>query len=206
MARFGINPVNCLGISIPDLRGIAKDTGKDHELALKLWESEINEAKILACMVDDPKLVTESQLEMWVNDFNSWDVCDQCCNKLFDKTAFAWQKAVEWSANNEEFVKRAGFVMMAQLAVHNKKADDKRFEAFFPIIIRESTDERNFVKKAVNWALRQIGKRNLSLNKKAKKIAKEILRVNSKSARWIATDALRELESIEVQKRLSKNI
>ncbi len=204
MAKYGINPESAYGISIPNLRKIAREAGKNHLLAEKLWSSGIHEARILACMIDDPKEVTEPQLERWVSGFDSWDVCDQCCNKLFDKTEFAYQKAVEWTARREEFVKRAGFVMMTQLAVHDKEAEDSLFERFFPIIKREASDQRNFVKKAVNWALRQIGKRNLALNKKAVKVAKEIQRIDSKAATWIAADALRELTSNEVQERLKQ--
>jgi 3-methyladenine DNA glycosylase AlkD len=202
MARFGINPENTFGVSIPNLRQIAKETGKDHALAQQLWASGIHEARILASMVDDPKMVTEEQLERWVKDFDSWDVCDQCCMNLFEKTQFAYQKAVEWSSNDKEFIKRTGFVLMARLAVSDKKADDKQFEPFLPIIKRESTDNRNFVKKAVNWALRQIGKRNLNLNGKAVETAKEIQEIDSKSARWIASDALRELTGQAVLERL----
>jgi len=204
MAKYGINPGNAYGISMPDLRSIAQDVGKNHQLAERLWSSGIHEARILACMIDDPKDVTEPQLERWVGGFDSWDVCDQCCNKLFVKTDFAYQKAVEWTTRDEEFVKRAGFVLMAQLAVHDKEADDTQFEQFFPIIKREAADERNFVKKAVNWALRQIGKRNFALNKKAVKAAKEIQSIDSKSATWIAVDALKELTSDNVWKRLEK--
>jgi 3-methyladenine DNA glycosylase AlkD len=202
MARFGINPENTFGVSIPNLRQIAKETGKDHALAQQLWASGIHEARILASMVDDPKMVTEEQLERWVKDFDSWDVCDQCCMNLFEKTQFAYQKAVEWSSNDKEFIKRTGFVLMARLAVSDKKADDRQFEPFLPIIKRESTDNRNFVKKAVNWALRQIGKRNLNLNGKAIETAEGIQEIDSKSARWIAADALRELTGQAVLERL----
>jgi len=202
MVRFGINPENTFGVSIPNLRKVAKEIGTNHPLAQKLWSSGIHEARILACMVDDPTAVTEKQLESWVKDFDSWDVCDQCCSNLFDKTDFAYQKVVEWSKREEEFVKRAGFVLMACLAVHDKNAGNRKFENFLPIIKRESVDNRNFVKKAVNWALRQIGKRNLRLNKTAIKTAKDIQKMDSKSARWIATDALRELTSQAVQRRL----
>lgn len=202
MARFGINPENTLGISIPNLRKLAKETGKDHALAEQLWSSGIHEAQILAGMIDDPKLVTEEQMEGWVKDFDSWDVCDQCCMNLFEKTGFAYQKAVGWSARGEEFIKRAGFVVMARLAVSDKKADDKQFEPFLPIIKREATDDRNFVRKAVNWALRQIGKRNHNLNRQAIETAREIQEMDSKSARWIAADALRELTSPAVLRRL----
>ena len=147
---------------------------------------------------------TEKEMEEWVKGFDSWDVCDQVCGNLFDKTDFAWKKAVEFTKRKEEFVKRTGFVLMATLAVHDKKAKNKDFESFFPLIKKHSLDERNFVKKAVNWALRQIGKRNLALNKKAIKIAKEIQKIDSKSARWIANNALTELTSEAVQKRLRK--
>ena len=204
MARFGINPENTYGVSIPNLRKIAKQIGKDHGLSEQLWSSGIHEAKILASMVDDPHLVSEAQLERWVKDCDSWDVCDQCCNNLFKKTRFSFQKAIEWSRRSEEFVKRAGFVLMACLAVHDKETDDSRFEQFFPIIQREARDERNFVKKAVNWALRQIGKRNRSLNTGAIEIAKEIQRIDSKAASWIAADALRELGTYKIQEKLNR--
>jgi 3-methyladenine DNA glycosylase AlkD len=204
MARFGINPNNTLGISVPVLRDIAKEAGKDHQLAQELWASGIHEARILACFIDKPEMVTELQMESWVKDFDSWDVCDLCCSDLFDRTKFAHQKAVEWSGREEEFVKRAGFTLMAALAVHDKKASDADFLKFLPIIKRESTDERNFAKKAVNWALRNMGKRNLDLNKMAIKTAEEIQKIDSKSARWIAADALRELTGEAVQKRLNK--
>jgi len=193
MARFGINPKNTLGVSLYTLRPMAKEIGKDHELANQLWTSGIHEARILAGMIDEPKQVTEKQMESWVKDFDSWDICDQVCGNLFDKTTFAYRKAIEWSSREEEFVKRAGFVLMATLSVHDKKAENKKFEKFFPIIKRESNDNRNFVKKAVNWALRQIGKRNLNLNRKTIETAKEIQQMDSKSAKWIASDALREL-------------
>jgi 3-methyladenine DNA glycosylase AlkD len=202
MARFGINPKNTLGVSIPVIRKIAEEIGEDHHLALELWGSRIHEAKMLAGMIDDPKQVTARQMEKWAKGFDSWDVCDQVCSNLFDKTPFAHQKAVEWSARKEEFVKRAGFVLMATLAVHDKTASNSQFQRFLPIIERESTDERNFVRKAVNWALRQIGKRNITLNALAVKTAKKIQMKNSRSARWIATDAIRELTGTAVQKKL----
>ncbi len=195
MARFGINPKGTLGISISVLRPLAKKIGKDHKLALELWASGIHEARILAGFIAEPSKFTEKQMEKWVSDFDSWDVCDQVCSSLFDKTEFAYRKVSEWAERKEEFVKRAGFVLIAVLAVHDKEASDKDFEKFFPLIKKHSCDERNFVMKAVNWALRQIGKRNLTLNKKAIKLAKEIEKIDSKSARWIAKDALRELTS-----------
>jgi 3-methyladenine DNA glycosylase AlkD len=201
MARFGINSQSTLGISIPNLRQIAKETGRDHALAQELWASGIHEARILAAFVDNPKLVTEEQMEKWVRDFDSWDVCDQVCISLFDKTALAYQKAVAWSAREEEFVKRAGFALMAALAWHDKKGPDDGFLVFLPIILREATDGRNYVKKAVNWALRQIGKRNATLNAAAIATAREMQLLDAKSARWVAADALRELAGEAVQKR-----
>ncbi len=204
MARFGINPENTYGVSIPNLRKIAKETVADHALAQQLWASGIHEARILASMIDRPEMVTKVQMESWVKDFDSWDVCDQCCMNLFEKTRFAYQKASEWSSNDKEFIKRAGFVLMARLAVSDKKTDDRQFEGFFPIIKREASDDRNQVKKAVNWALRQIGKRNLNLNQMAIKAAREIQQMDSKSARWIASDAIRELTSEAVKQRLAK--
>jgi len=202
MERFGINPRNTYGVSIPVLRTMAKELGKSHSLALKLWESGIHEARILASMMDVPDRVTNEQMERWVKDFDSWDVCDQCCSNLFDKTELAYQKAYEWSSRPEEFVKRAGFVLMAALAVHDQKAPNARFLKFLKTIRREAADERNFVRKAVNWSLRQIGKRNLELNRAAIVTAKTIRKMDSNGARWIASDALRELTSAAVYKRL----
>jgi 3-methyladenine DNA glycosylase AlkD len=203
-ARFGINHTKTYGVRMPELRRIAKTAGKDHELAEKLWNAGYGETKILAGLIEDPKMVTEDQMENWVSGFDSWDVCDQCCINLFRKTPFARQKVFEWSTREEEFVKRAAFAMIAVLAVHDKKADDEKFEEFFPLIIRESLDNRNFVKKAVNWALRQIGKRNINLNRRAVEIAEEISTIDSKSAKWIAADAIRELTGEKVQERLKK--
>jgi 3-methyladenine DNA glycosylase AlkD len=191
-------------VKMPELRRIAKITGKNHELAGKLWDEGYGETRILASLIDDPELVTERQMEKWVVGFDSWDVCDQCCMNLFRKTSLTCQKIFEWSTREEEFVKRAAFTLIAVLAVHNKQAKDEQFEQFFPLITRESTDDRNYVKKAVNWALRHIGKKNIHLNQKAIEIAKEIQDIDSKSARWIASDALRELKSEKVQKRLQK--
>lgn len=204
MARYGIQGKVIYGVSIPTLRKLAHSVGQNHDLALKLWDSRVHEARILASMVDPPVSVTDAQMENWVADFDSWDLCDQCCNNLFKKTPFAYDKANHWSGRDEEFVKRAGFVMMAVMAVFDKKAPDARFEQFFPLIIEHATDGRNFVKKAVNWALRQIGKRNLNLNAGAIAAARQIQAIDSPAARWIANDALRELNSIGVQERLKK--
>ena len=202
MARFGIKVSGALGVSAPALRGLAKAIGKDHQLAGQLWKTSIHDARLLATLVDDPAKVTPRQMERWVKDINSWALCDAACGCLFDKTPYAWDKAVEWTARDEEYVKRAGFVLMATLAVHDKKAPDERFEHFLPYLVEHATDERNFVKKAVNWALRQIGKRNRRLHKLAIRTGKEIRKFDSRAARWIASDALRELNSEKVKARL----
>lgn len=203
MAKFGINPNKTLGVAVPHLRKLAREIGKDHLIAQKLWDSEIHEARILAGMVDDVQKVTASQMDNWIKDFDSWDVCDQVCMNLFDKTPFAFKKAIEWASRKNEFEKRAGFALMACLAWHDKNSSDEKFEKFFIAIKKHSQDERNYVRKAVNWALRQIGKRNKNLNKEAIKTAREILKLDSKSARWIASDALKELTSVAVRRKLN---
>ena len=204
MARYGMAAERRLGVSVPDMRKIAKELGRDHKLALELWKKGIPEARILAAMIDEPENLTEKQMEDWVKDINSWDVCDQVCMNLFEKTPLAWKKILDWSEREEEFVKRTAFALIACLAWHDKEAEDEKFIKLFPVIRRGATDERNFVKKAVNWALRNIGKRNPNLNKAAIKAAKEIQRIDSKASRWIASDAIRELESESVQRRLRK--
>jgi len=202
MARYGMAVEQRLGVSVPDLRKLAKELGQDHKLALKLWKTGIAEARIVAAMIDDPNKLTEEQMENWVKDINSWDVCDQVCMNLFEKTPLAWQKIIGWSEREEEFVRRTAFSLIACLAWHDKKAKDEEFVKLFPLMMRGATDERNFVKKAVNWALRNIGKRNQNLNKAAIDTAKGIQQLDSKAARWIATDAIRELESEAVWRRL----
>lgn len=204
MARYGINVEKAFGLNVPFIRAMAKKIGKNHELALELWETGYHEARHIASMIDDPKLVTKSQMNKWVRDFNSWDICDGTCSNLFRKTPFAIEKIFEWCDKKDEFVRRAGFSLMCYVAVHDKKRDDKDFLLFFPLIKKHSLDERNFVKKAVNWALRQIGKRSKFLNKEALKLAKEILTLNSKSARWIANDAIRELTNPKVLVRIKR--
>lgn len=204
MARYGISTKGALGVNVPVLRQMAKRIGRDHRLAAELWRTAVHEARLLAGFVDDPACVTESQMERWARDMDSWDICDLVCSDLFDKTPFAWTKAVQWPRRKEEFVKRAGFVLMAALAVHDKAAPDRAFRRFFPLLRRESRDDRNFVKKAVNWALRNIGKRNRALNRAAIREAEAIRRIDSRSARWIAADALRELRSDPVQRRLRR--
>lgn len=206
MVRFGISSKNTLGVPVPELRKLGKEIGKNHKLAQELWEGGVHEARILASIVELPETLTEKQMDKWVKDFDSWDVCDQVCMNLFDKTPIAFKKAKQWAEDKREFVRRAGFALMASLAVHDKKAKDKDFIAFFPLIKKHSTDERNFVRKAVNWALRQIGKRNLSLNKASIKLVQEMKvlgeKQDNKTIRWIVNDALRELQSQAVQSRL----
>lgn len=189
---------------MPILRRMGREIGTDHKLALQLWSSGIHEARILGSMVDDPREVSPRQMESWAKDFDSWDVCDQCCMNLFDRTTYAHRKAAEWASRKEEFVKRAGFALMASLAVHDKKASDAQFERYLPLIEQESDDNRNFVKKAVNWALRQIGKRNQRLNRAAIATAKQIQKRESRAARWIAADAIKELTSEAVREKLRR--
>jgi len=208
MARYGINVERAGGVSIYELRRVAKELGRDHELALALWATGRHEARLLASMVDDPELVDESQMEEWVRDFDSWDLCDQVTSNLFDKTALAYEKAHEWCGREPEFEKRAGFGTIAALAVQDKTAADERFLEFLVLVRREAGDGRNYVKKAVNWALRNIGKRDLALNAAAVACAEEMLAEaevggeGARSARWIARDALRELTSEKVRRRL----
>ncbi|MCJ7669836.1 MAG: DNA alkylation repair protein [Dehalococcoidia bacterium] len=204
MAKYGMTVEQRLGVSVPDMRKLAKEIGRDHKLALDLWRTGIAEARIMAGMVGDPAKLTEEQMEEWVKDINSWDVCDQVCMNLFEKNQLAWKKIIDWSEREEEFVKRTAFSLIACLAWHDKKASDEKFIKLLPVIMREATDERNFVKKAVNWALRNIGKRNLKLNEAAINTAKEIQRLDSKAARWVASDTLRELESDAIQSKLRR--
>jgi len=194
MERFSVDNSKALGVSLPNLRKVAKGIKKDHQMALELWATGIHECRVLASLVDDPKLVTPEQMDSWAADFYSWDVCDQVCGNLFDRTPYAIEKALEYSRSEKEYIKRAGFVLMAEFAVHDKKASDGAFMSFFPIIEREAWDDRNFVKKAVNWALRQIGKRNRALGEAAKECALRIAQQESRVAKWIAKDALAEFE------------
>lgn len=203
MARYGITGKKVYGIRIPALRKLAMEIGKDHALALDLWSIESRETRILASMIDKPGALTNSQMESWVSGFDSWEVCDQCIMNLFEKHPLAWEKAVEWSWRDEEFVKRAGYVLMARLAVSDRTAGVSRFISFLPHIERGSIDDRNFVKKAVNWALREIGKRNRRLNAEALACAGRILTNGGRPATWIARDAIRELKSPSVQARLA---
>ncbi|HUX86554.1 MAG TPA: DNA alkylation repair protein [Chloroflexota bacterium] len=194
MEHFAIRPTTIrLGVSIPKLRGLARQLGHDHALAEALWQSGMHEAQILAALVDEPTLVTEEQMERWAVGFDSWNICDACCQDLFRKTPYAGQKVREWSARPEQFVKRAAFALIAEIARHDKTSDDAVYLAYLPIIEREADDDRNFVKKAVNWALREIGKRNPNLRDAAISTGLRLREHQSASARWTANNALREL-------------
>ncbi len=202
MARFGINAENAFGLRIPQIRALAKEIGKDHALAAALWQSAIHDARLLAPMIEEPEAVTPAQMDAWAGDFNSWDVCDQCCANLFWRLDEAWDKAVAWTECEPEYLKRAGFALMAALAWKHKKAPDEGFLELLPVIEAKSDDKRNFVKKAVNWALRQIGKRNRALNQAAVACAERIAAQGTPAARWIARDALRELTAEKTLARL----
>ena len=204
MSRYGITIEKRLGVKVPQMRVIAKQTSKDHQLALALWETGIAEAMIVAAMVDVPAEVTEAQMEAWVVDFNSWDVCDQVCMNLFEKIPLAWDKVRDWSQREEEYVKRAANALIACLAWHDKGASDENFIAMLPLIKSGAPDERNYVKKAVSWALRNIGKRNSNLNAIALQAAQDLKEKDSKSARWIGSDAVRDLTSDATKRRLGR--
>lgn len=203
MARYGIKSTGCvLGISTKPLFAIAKQIGTNQALALELWQTGIYEARILAALIADPKQMKISIMNLWVKDFDNWAICDGVCMHCFRNTPYAHELALKWVKQKQEFIRRAGFTLIATLCVNDKKADDTAFLKYLPLIKKYATDERTYVKKAVNWALRQIGKRSLKLNPYAIKAAEEIYQMNSSSAKWIASDALRELRSPAVQKRL----
>jgi 3-methyladenine DNA glycosylase AlkD len=204
MARFGINPERALGVRIPDLRRLAGELGPSHPLALALWRTGVHEARILASMVDEPDRVTDRQMELWARDFDAWDLCDQVCGNLFDRTVFATEKAHAWAGRPEVFVRRAGFALMAWRAVHDRDAPDRLFLDFLRVVERESDDPRPYARKAVSWALRQIGKRNRKLHAAATRTAERIRRRGTPPARWVAGDALRELRSDRVVARLAR--
>jgi 3-methyladenine DNA glycosylase AlkD len=204
MARFGMTSEGRLGISMPQLRLIARKTGTSHPLALALWKTSIPEARILASMIADPEKLTERQMDGWVKDFNSWDVCDQVCLNLYVRSPFAWKKVREWSVRKEEYVRRAAFALLACLAVHDRNTADQVFAGALSLVARASTDDRNFVKKAVNWALRGIGKRSRHLNTVALETARIIRQKPSTSARWIGADAIKELEHPAIRNRIKR--
>jgi 3-methyladenine DNA glycosylase AlkD len=204
MARYGIRSAKSFGVSMETMRPLVKRVGRDHELAGRLWETGWLEARVLATLVDEPSQVTPAQMERWARAFDNWAVCDSACFHLFDRTPHAWKKVRGWSTRRAEFVRRAAFATIAGLAVHDKQADDAKFIALLPLIQRASEDDRNFVRKGVNWALRQIGKRNLTLNAAAVVVARELALAEAQAARWIGKDALRELTSSGVAKRLAR--
>ena len=193
MKHFGIAADHALGIPIPKLRAIAREYRPDHPLALALWDEPWHECRLLAPMVADPALATPELLDAWCADFNSWDICDQCCSNLFRYLPFAYDKIYEYAPRPEEFVRRTAFALMATLAVGDKKAQDEQFLPLFVLIETYSADPRNFVKKAVNWALRQIGKRNQRLYVPALELSRKLSLSSDPTARWIGRDALREL-------------
>ena len=204
MARYAIVAPKVFGVSVGTLRSMAKTIGKDHELAAKLWASGWYEARMLAGFVDDPALVTAAQMDRWAKDFDNWAVCDHSCFHLFDKTPHAWKKVDQWAKRREEFVKRAAFALIASLGVHDKQVSDAEFLKRFPLIERAADDERNFVKKAVSWALRVVGRRSKRLNAEAIALAKRLKESDQPSARWIGSDAYRELTGALVQRQLAK--
>jgi 3-methyladenine DNA glycosylase AlkD len=197
MARYGISTAGTLGVPVIEIRRLARQAGRSHDLAAELWASGVHEARILATIVDQPAFVTRRQMNQWARDFDSWDVCDQACLNLFRYSPDAWAMAAKWSGAKREFVRRAGFALMAGLAVKAKEAPDEQFEALLPLIAGAATDPRNMVKKAVNWALRSIGKRNLHLRRAAIAAAENMRTLDSSAARWIASDALRELRALK---------
>jgi 3-methyladenine DNA glycosylase AlkD len=204
MSYFGVHVPKAHGISAPILHTFARHIGKNQDLAEELWSSGVHEAKILAALIGESDKITAAQMERWVRDFNSWDVVDSACCYLYAYARPAWKKIYAWSTRSAEYQKRAAFSLAAYLAYKDQSASDAQFEKFLRVIEREAHDDRNFVRKAVNWALRNIGKRNFALNKSAIAAAERIRQQNSRSARWIASDALRELKSEAVQERLSR--
>jgi 3-methyladenine DNA glycosylase AlkD len=204
MARYGIRSERAYGLSAATLRALAREIGRDHALAARLWAARAHEARLLAAFVEEPDRVTSAQMDRWAKDFDNWAICDGCCLHLFVRTRFARAKVREWSRRPEEFVKRAAFALVAVLTVHDETATDAFFRRCLALVEREAWDERNGVKKAVNWALRQIGKQSPSLNAAAIRSAEVIRRQATPSARWIASDALRELRSAAVQRRLAR--
>ncbi len=206
MARYGIEAERAFGVPMGTLLSLRKRLGKDHALSTALWESGWYEARLLAALVGDPERVTRRQMNAWAAGFENWGDCDTVCFKLFDRTPFAWEKARQWSASPREFVKRAGFVLMACLALHDKAAPDKRFLALLPLIEKGARDERNFVKKGVSWALRGIGRRSLMLNAAATAVAKRLALSEEVAPRWVGKDTLRELTSPKVRSQLARRV
>jgi 3-methyladenine DNA glycosylase AlkD len=205
--RFVIVPPNSYGIFLKDLNILARRIGKNDELAIKLFDTGVYEARLLTSMLFNPQNLTERLMEKWVKAFDNWEICDTFCMNVFGKSRFAVKKAFAWAEKKPEYQKRAGFVCMVQYAFTNQEAPNNVFEKFFPVIIKHASDERTYVMKGINWALRQIGKRNKNLYKEALEVADEILKLDSKPARWIAKDAIRQLKKPNVaMKNYPKNI
>jgi len=204
MARYGIVAQRAFGVPMGTLLAMKKRLGTDHALAIALWESGWYEARLLAAQLGDPQRVTARQMNAWAASFENWADCDTVCFKLWDRTPLAWEKARQWSTSPREFVKRGGFVLMACLALHDKAAPDKRFLAFLPLIEKGASDERNFVKKGVNWALRSIGGRSRALHASALAVARRLAQSENAAPRWVGKDALRQLASPKARSRLKR--
>jgi len=204
LARYGIEAKRPLGVSMGTLQSLSKRLGKNHALALALWKSGWYEARLLASLVDDPQRVTRKQMDAWAAGFENWGDCDTVCFTLFDRTPFAWKKVRQWSGSPHEFVKRAAFALLASLALHDKTASDAQFRPLLPLIEEGARDERNFVKKGVSWALRSLGRRNLALNAAALAMARRLAQSKEASCRWVAKDALRDLERPKVRAGLAR--
>lgn len=201
MARFGITVRNAYGVPTGPLEAMARELGRNHGLARELWATGNREARIVSTYIADPKALTRSEMDRWVRDFDSWDICDGCAIHLFRKSPFAWERALKWAVQKREFVRRAGFAMIATLAVHDKQAPDETFLEVLPLIEQTAEDDRNFVKKAVNWALRQIGKRNAALSVAAMQVAERLAQSENRTARWIGKDAIRDINASWTRKR-----
>jgi len=204
LARYGIVAKKAYGVPIAGIQQLARRIGTDHDLALALWDSGWHEARLLAPFVDDPSRVTSSQMDRWAREFENWGVCDTVCFKLFDRVPLAWRKVTQWSGRRDEFVKRGAFALLASLALHDKETGDAPFRRGLALIEQAATDERNFVKKGVNWALRAVGERNTALNAAAREVAERLAASDDPTARWVGKDALRALASPAVRKRLAK--
>jgi len=203
MARYGIVADKVFGVSMGTMQSLAKELGRDHDLALALWDTRWYEARMLTAFVDEPERVTASQMDRWARDFDNWAICDTLCFKLFDRTPYAWRKVEQWSKRRDEFVKRAAFALLASLALHDKKALDAPFLESLELIEREATDERNFVKKGVSWALRSIGHRNHALHVASLDLAKRLAKSSDPTTRWTGKDALKDLMRPAVKKRVT---
>ena len=203
LARFGIEATNPLGVSMSNIQVLAKRLGRSHELAAALWDTNVYEARMLTSFVDEPERVTAAQMDRWCRDFDNWGICDTLCFKLFDQTPYAWAKVAQWGDKRDEFVKRAAFALLASLAAHDKSATNEQFLECLPLIERAATDERNFVKKGVSWALRTLGRRNAVLNEAAVVVARRLAASPEPAARWIGKGALKELTNALVKRQLA---